>query len=108
MHAKKEGFSLKRCTLEHPARNVSAERFMSVIVKVVHAVVAEGKDPKMNLWKGLRNYRNTPHPSTGKKNSGRTNNGPATEDLDPSLSESQQHQSEPGGQEECQRGDPDQ
>ena len=66
MYARKEGFILKQCTLEHPARNVSTERFMSVIVKVVHAVIAEGKDPKVNLWKSLRNYRNNPHPSTGK------------------------------------------
>ena len=54
MYAKKEGFSLKRCTPEHPVRNVIAERFMIIIVKVVRAVIAEGKDPKMNLWKEKR------------------------------------------------------
>ena len=65
-YAKQEGFNLKPCTPEHPASNGIAERFMGVIVKVVHAAIAEGKDPKVEMWKRLRNYRNTPHPSTGK------------------------------------------
>jgi hypothetical protein len=65
-YAREEGFSLKPCTPEHPASNGIAERFMAVIVKVVHAAIAEGKDPKVEMWKRLRNYRNTPHPSTGK------------------------------------------
>ena len=40
---------------------------MSSIVKVTHAALAEGKDPKTEVIKFLRNYRNTPHSSTGKK-----------------------------------------
>ena len=39
------GFQLKLCTPEHPASNFNAESFMGVIVKVVHAAIAEGKDP---------------------------------------------------------------
>ena len=38
---------------------------MSVLVKVIHASVAEGKDPKVEVQKRLINYRNTVHPSTG-------------------------------------------
>ena len=39
---------------------------MSYIVKVTHASIAEGKDPKSEIYKFLMNYRNTPHSSTGK------------------------------------------
>ena len=43
-----------------------AERFMATIVKVVHAAMAENKDPKIEVDRRLLNYRNTVHPSTGK------------------------------------------
>ena len=36
-----------------------------MLVKVLHASVAEGKDPKVEVQKRLINYRNTVHPSTG-------------------------------------------
>jgi hypothetical protein len=42
------------------------ERFMGVLVKTVHAAVAMGKDPQTEVQRRLLNYRNTPHPSTGK------------------------------------------
>ena len=32
----------------------------------VHAAVAMGKDPQTEVQRRLLNYRNTPHPSTGK------------------------------------------
>ena len=63
MYAKKEGFSLKRHTPEHLASNFIADSFMGVIVKVVHAVIAERKDSKVDIWKRLRNYRKTSHPT---------------------------------------------
>jgi len=39
---------------------------MSVLVKTVHAAIAEGKDPKLEVQRRVMNYCNTPHPSTGK------------------------------------------
>ena len=39
---------------------------MSVLVKTVHAAKAEKKDPKVEVKRRLLNYRNTPHPATGK------------------------------------------
>ena len=39
---------------------------MGVLVKVVYAAVASGQDPKVEVRRRLLNYRNTPHPSTGK------------------------------------------
>jgi len=65
-YAKEMGFTIRRCTPEHPEANGIAERFMSVIVKTVHAAIAEGKSPKVEVRRRLMNYRNTPHPSTGK------------------------------------------
>ena len=39
---------------------------MATLVKVTHAALAEGKDPRIEVQRRLLNYRNTPHPSTGK------------------------------------------
>ena len=36
------------------------------MVKITHAAIAEGLDPRVEVQKRLLNYRNTPHPSTGK------------------------------------------
>ena len=60
------GFIRKPCSPEHPEGNGIAERFMGVIVKLVHAAMAEKKDPKLEIERRLMQYRNTPHPSTGK------------------------------------------
>ena len=38
---------------------------MSSIVKLTHASISEGKDPKEEITKFLLMYRNTPHSSTG-------------------------------------------
>ena len=65
-YAKQVGFSRKPCSPEHPEGNGVAERFMGVIVKLVHAAMAEKKDPKLEIERRLMQYRNTPHPSTGK------------------------------------------
>ena len=64
--ARKWGFEVRPCTPEHPQSNGIAERFMGVLVKVVHAAVASGQDPRVEVRRRLLNYRNTPHPSTGK------------------------------------------
>ena len=64
--AKKWGFDKRPCTPEHPQANGIAERFMGVLVKVVHTAVASGRDPRVEVRRRLLNYRNTPHPSTGK------------------------------------------
>ena len=39
---------------------------MSVLVKTIHAAIAEGKDPTVEVRRWIMNYRNTLHPSTGK------------------------------------------
>ena len=64
--ARKWGFQGRACTPEHPQANGIAERFMGVLVKVVHAAVASNQDPRVEVRRRLMNYRNTPHPSTGK------------------------------------------
>ena len=65
-YAREKGFKLKPCTPEHPKSNSIVERFMGVLVKTVHVAVAMGKDPVTEVQRRLMNYRNTPHPSTGK------------------------------------------
>jgi len=62
----KWGFQSQPCTLENPKANGIMERFMGVLVKIVHTAVAEGQDPRLEVRRRLLNYRNTPHPSTGK------------------------------------------
>ena len=39
---------------------------MTSIVKVPHAAIAEGKEPKEEIFKFLGIYKNTKHPTTGK------------------------------------------
>ena len=65
-YAMEKGFELNPCTPEHPKSNSIVERFMGVLAKTVHAAVALGKDPQTEVQRRLMNYRNTPHPSTGK------------------------------------------
>ena len=60
------GFHSRLCTPEHPESNRIAEQFMSVIAKTVHAAIAEGKDPQVEVRRRLMNYRNTQHRSIGK------------------------------------------
>ena len=64
-YAKEKGFESRACTPEHPEGNSIAERFMGVLVKVVHTAIAQGRDPKEEVMRRLLNYRNTRHPSTG-------------------------------------------
>ena len=46
-YVKEKGFETRACNPEHPEGNGLAERFMSVLVKTVHAAVALDKDPKV-------------------------------------------------------------
>jgi transposase InsO family protein len=64
--SKETGFESRPCTPEHPEGNGLAERFMSVLVKTVHAAKAQGKDPQVEVRRRVMNYRNTPHKSTNK------------------------------------------
>ena len=64
-YARECGFQSRPCSPEHPEGNGIAERFMGILVKITHAALAEGLDPKVEVQKRLLNYRNTPHPSTG-------------------------------------------
>ena len=45
-YTKTGGFETGLCTPEHQQATGQAEKFMSSIVKVTHASIAEGKDPK--------------------------------------------------------------
>ena len=52
-YAKECGFKSKPCSPEHPEGNGIAERFMSVLVKIVHSSLAEGKDPRVEVQRRL-------------------------------------------------------
>ena len=60
------GFESRACTPEHSEANSIAERFMSVLVKIIHAAIKDKKYPHVEMRRRLMNCRNTPHPSTGK------------------------------------------
>lgn len=59
------GFKHQKVTPYWPEANGTAERFMRNIGKVCKCAQAEGKPWKQELYKFLRNYRATPHSSTG-------------------------------------------
>ena len=42
------------------------ERLMGVLVQTLQAAIAAGKEVLTEVHRRLLNYRNTPHPSTGK------------------------------------------
>ena len=51
-YARESGFNMDLCTPEHPQANGQAEKFMSSIIKITHASLAEGKNPKEEMYKG--------------------------------------------------------
>lgn len=59
------GFLHQRVTPYWPEANGVAERFMRTIGKVCKCAQVEGKPWKRELYRFLRNYRATPHTSTG-------------------------------------------
>ncbi|XP_064639559.1 uncharacterized protein K02A2.6-like [Lineus longissimus] len=59
------GFQHRRVTPLYPQANGEAERFMRNITKTVQAAHIEGRNWKQELQKFLRQYRATPHSTTG-------------------------------------------
>ena len=51
---------------EDPEANGLAENFMKSLKKLWHPAIIEKKNPRQELYKFLRNYRATPHASTGR------------------------------------------
>ena len=49
-----------------PQANAAAENFNRCLRKIVQSAKIEKKNWKQEIFRFLRNYRNTPHPSTGK------------------------------------------
>ena len=60
------GFKTDQTTPYHPQANGLVEKFNGSIVNMIHGAIAEQKDPKMEVYMFLSNYRNTPHDTTGK------------------------------------------
>ena len=63
--AKDLGFHHQRITPYWSEANAVAERFMKTIGKVCKCAHVDGKSWKQELYRFLRNYRATPHTSTG-------------------------------------------
>jgi hypothetical protein len=59
------GFIHRRIAPRWPRASVQAESFNKPLMKAVRAATVEGKCWKQQLHKFLRQYRATPHPSTG-------------------------------------------
>lgn len=63
--AKHNGFKHRKVTPLWPKANGEAERFMKTLNKTIRASVVEGNNWKHTLFDFLRNYRATPHSTTG-------------------------------------------
>ncbi|CAB4008646.1 hypothetical protein BSL78_21779 [Paramuricea clavata] len=59
------GFHHRKITPEWPKANSESERFMRTIQKTLRAAHLENKNWKQELFLFLRNYRATPHSTTG-------------------------------------------
>ena len=64
--AKNMGFDHRKITPKWPRANGEAERFMRTVKKTIKAANMEQRPWKEELHEMLRNYRATPHSSTGK------------------------------------------
>ena len=64
-YAEHMGFTHRKVTPYWPRANGDAERFMKNMGKIIRAASSEGKPWKQELNKFLRNYRATPHITTG-------------------------------------------
>ena len=60
------GIHHRRITPFWPRANAQAENFIKTLSKAVKTATVEGKSWKQELYKFLRNYRATPHVTTGK------------------------------------------
>ena len=56
----------KKVRAEDPEANRLAENFMKNLKKVWHIALQENKNPQQEMNKFLRQYRATPHCTTGK------------------------------------------
>ena len=65
-YCKKMGIKHRPITETHPQSNAVAERFMKRLVRLIHAAMAERKDPRREVFKFVLNYNATKHSSTGK------------------------------------------
>ena len=59
------GFHHRKITPGYPQANGEVERFMRTLEKAIRCAIVEGKQWKQELSRFLRNYRITPHSSTG-------------------------------------------
>ncbi|VDI20257.1 Hypothetical predicted protein, partial [Mytilus galloprovincialis] len=59
------GFSHRRITPRWPRANAQAESFNKPMMKNIKAAEVERKSWKQSMYRFLRQYRNTPHSSTG-------------------------------------------
>ena len=66
VYMKWAGIKARVVSPEDPEANGLAENFMKVINKIWHISKIEGKNPKQEINKFLRQYRATPHSTTGK------------------------------------------
>ena len=66
MFATQLGFTHRRITPEWPRANGEAERLMKTLEKAIRTAVIQGKNWKQELFTFLRQYRATPHSTTGK------------------------------------------
>ena len=64
-YAKHIGFKHRRITPRWPKANAQVEAFNKPLMKAIRAARIEKKNWKQELQKFLRQYRSTPHPSTG-------------------------------------------
>ena len=60
------GVKHKKVSAEDPELNRLAENFMKNLKKVWHIALQENKNPQQEMYKFLRQYRATPHCTTGK------------------------------------------
>lgn len=60
------GIRHRRITPLWPRANAQAENFMKPLKKCIKSSIVEGKSWKCDIYKFLRNYRATPHLTTGK------------------------------------------
>ena len=65
-YAREMGFELDPVTPKDPQSNSFAENFVKSLCKLIHASIAENKDPKKELNRFLLHYRATPHLTTGR------------------------------------------
>ena len=65
-YARWAGFTHVKTTPEDPEANGLVENFMKTLKKTWHTARVEQKNPKQELYKLLRQYRATPHTSTGR------------------------------------------